>query len=39
MYNSTTYALLLFSRSQNYTADDFSDESQLNIMYQFNIAN
>jgi len=35
MWNSATS--LLFNRCQHYNADDFSDEPDFNIAYQFNI--
>jgi len=37
---SAFYAtLLLFTRCQHYNTDDFSDESDFNIVHQFNTAN
>jgi len=37
MWRSAT--LLLLSRCQHYNADDFSDEPDFSIVYQFNTAN
>jgi len=39
MFVQTINFTKVFTRCQHYNADDFSDEFDFNIVYQFNIVN